>query len=291
MRRRGPGRRRRGASGEERPGTPTDEGGDEGSVIIVEAVEVVEEKAPGVRIIAEDDADSPNAKGAGSPARAIARKRKVGRDRAARPRPVQPTGKGALRRPEARVPAPASRSAAHAEGRPAPGAGTERRKPFMTISMIAAVSTNNVIGNKGRLPWDIPADMERFKRTTMGHSVIMGRKTWESMGRALEGRDVFVLSRNEGYRAEGATVANEVVDALIMTGAKGGEVFVAGGGEVYHQFLPLAERLYITAIVTEAEGDTNFPKVYWEDWREVSREKGKKDHANHYDYWFLVYER
>ncbi|HID74014.1 MAG TPA: dihydrofolate reductase [Thermoplasmata archaeon] len=161
----------------------------------------------------------------------------------------------------------------------------------MTISLIAAVARNDVIGRDGQMPWDLPADLEYFRRVTMGRPVIVGRKTYEAIGQMLDGRRVFVLTRDEGFRCDDCTVVHDVVDALIYTGMIGGEVFVAGGAEVYEQFLPLAERLYITRIDADFGGDTRFPTVFWEDWREISREKGPRDERNLYDHWYIVYER
>jgi len=119
-----------------------------------------------------------------------------------------------------------------------------------------------------------------------------GRSLYRRAGaEQVGGLTQFVLTRDEGFRCDDCTVVHDVVDALIYTGMIGGEVFVAGGAEVYEQFLPLAERLYITRIDADFGGDTRFPTVFWEDWREISREKGPRDERNLYDHWYIVYER
>lgn len=130
----------------------------------------------------------------------------------------------------------------------------------MIISLIAALSTNRVIGRDGTIPWDIPADRRRFRELTTGHPLIMGRKTFESIGRPLPGRRIIVISRQEGYRPEGVEIADDLTAALALC-AGDDEVFVAGGGEVYGQALPLAHRLYLTEVEIEVAGDTCFPPL------------------------------
>ncbi|MSM39991.1 MAG: dihydrofolate reductase [Geobacter sp.] len=130
----------------------------------------------------------------------------------------------------------------------------------MIISLIAALSTNRVIGRAGTIPWDIPADRRCFRELTTGHPLIMGRKTFESIGRPLPGRRIIVLSRQEGYRPEGVEVAGGLAAALSLC-AGDDEVFVAGGGEIYGQALPLAHRLYLTEVEIEVAGDTYFPPL------------------------------
>lgn len=126
------------------------------------------------------------------------------------------------------------------------------------VSLIAAVTRNGVIGRDGDLVWRIPADLAHFKRVTMGHPIVMGRRTWESIGRPLPGRRNLVVTRNAGYLAPGAETADSLATALRLC-ADSPEVFVVGGAEIYRQALPLAERLWLTEIHADAEGDARFP--------------------------------
>ena len=144
-------------------------------------------------------------------------------------------------------------------------------KPVLTL--IAAVARNGVIGKDNRLPWHLPADLKHFKELTTGHAVIMGRKTWESLPakfRPLPGRGNIVVTRNGAFRAEGAIVCTSLADAIAA--ASGDEAFVIGGAELYKAALPLADRLQLTEIDAEYEGDTWFPAVDKSMWRETARE-------------------
>jgi dihydrofolate reductase len=141
----------------------------------------------------------------------------------------------------------------------------------MTVTLVAAVASNGVIGRSGDLAVRIPADLRRFKALTMGHTLVMGRKTWDSIGRALPGRRTIVITRQRDWSAEGADVASSVADAL---GLARGEVFVVGGGEIYDQTLALADALELTEVAAAPEGDTFFPPVDRTTWVEVSRERG-----------------
>lgn len=127
----------------------------------------------------------------------------------------------------------------------------------MLISLIVAMSQNRVIGRDGRLPWHLPADLQRFKQLTMGQTLLMGRKTWQSIGRPLPGRETIVLSRNPDYRAEGCRVFTDL--AAGITATRTAELFICGGEEIYRQALPLAERIYLTELLREVVGDTFFP--------------------------------
>lgn len=159
----------------------------------------------------------------------------------------------------------------------------------MTISMIVAVAKNGVIGNKGELAWYLPAELARFKQTTMGHPIIMGRKTHESIGRALPGRQNIVITRNNHYEAPGCTVVHSLDEAL--QAAKGAdEVFIIGGATIYDQAMPRTDRLYLTQIDGEPEGDTLF-HYNPSDWQEKSREPHPTDDKNPYAYTFLLLER
>jgi dihydrofolate reductase len=137
------------------------------------------------------------------------------------------------------------------------------------ITIIVAVADNGVIGNAGKIPWHLREDLQRFKRLTMGHPIVMGRRTWESIGRPLPGRESIVVTRQQGYRAEGARVAGSLKEALDLAGR---DAFVIGGGEIYREALPLARRVELTRVHASPEGDATFPSLGPE-WREVAREE------------------
>lgn len=141
----------------------------------------------------------------------------------------------------------------------------------MIVYLIAAMAENRVIGRAGAIPWDIPADRRRFREITMGHPVIMGRRTCESIGRPLAGRTTIVLTRRLGYRPDGCLVAASLTEALALC-AGADEVFVCGGGEVYREALPLAERLYLTIVAGNWPGDILFPE-FGPEFAEVRREE------------------
>ena len=160
----------------------------------------------------------------------------------------------------------------------------------MILSLIVAVSKNNVIGVDNRLLWHMPADLKHFKTTTMGSPVIMGRKTYESIGKPLPGRTNIVVTRNEDFEADGCTVANTLQEAVDLC-EKEKEVFIIGGGEVYKQAIHTADRIYITRIDHLFEGDTHFPEINFSEWKLVKYEKHHADEKNQYEYSFAQYER
>jgi len=141
-----------------------------------------------------------------------------------------------------------------------PQGGKGVRISTMIISLIAAISGNRVIGREGRIPWDLPADLQRFKALTMGHPLIMGRKTFESIGRPLPGRQTIILTRERDYRVAGCKVAHDLPAALAACG-DALEAFVCGGEEVYRQALAVADRIYLTVIQGEVAGDAYFPAI------------------------------
>lgn len=157
--------------------------------------------------------------------------------------------------------------------------------------MIVAHADNRVIGKDNDMPWHLPADLAYFKKTTLGKPVIMGRKTYESIGRPLPGRQNIVISRNADYQAAGVDVVASVDEALAF--AKGvEEIMVIGGGAIYEHCLPAADRLYITHIDANVDGDTQFPVYDTEnDWQKVSSEHRPADDKNAYDLDFCVYNR
>ncbi len=155
----------------------------------------------------------------------------------------------------------------------------------MTVTIIAAMAENRVIGKEGAMPWHLPDDLARFKAITMGHPVIMGRKTFESIRRPLPGRLTIVLTRQEGYAPEGVAVARTLAEALALA-SPAGDVFICGGGEVYREALPLADRIHLTVIHRPFEGDTTFPELA-ADFVETAREEGEGEPPHT----FITYER
>ena len=151
------------------------------------------------------------------------------------------------------------------------------------ISLIAAVARNGVIGRDGGMPWHLPDELRHFKATTMGHTLVMGRRTFEGVGRPLPGRRTIVLTRDHDWHHPGVEVAHSFAEALALAGPAD-EVFVAGGAQVYAEALPYSHRLVLTEVDAEPEGDTRFPEWDRSAWREESREPA--------DGWTrVVYER
>lgn len=159
----------------------------------------------------------------------------------------------------------------------------------MSISIIVAMAENSVIGVDNSLPWHLPGDMKWFRRHTLGKSVVMGRKTYESIGKPLPDRANIVVTRNPEYDAPGCQVVTSIDAALEVAGE--GEVMILGGEELYRQILPRADRLYLTLVRAEIEGDAFFPDIDWDRWLEVEREDCLGDERNPYDYSFLVLKR
>ncbi|HOP04329.1 MAG TPA: dihydrofolate reductase [Tenuifilaceae bacterium] len=158
------------------------------------------------------------------------------------------------------------------------------------ISIIVAIAENNVIGKNNQLIWHISEDLKRFKLLTTGHCIIMGRKTFESIGKALPKRTNIVVSRNEKYRAEGCQVVNSLETALGLC-PNYDEVFIIGGGELYREALPLAKKLYITRIHRAYEGDTYFPEIDENTWIAESIERKKPADSSEPEYTFVNYVR
>lgn len=158
------------------------------------------------------------------------------------------------------------------------------------ISIIVAVSTNNVIGVQGELPWKISDDLKRFKQLTMGKPIVMGRLTWESIGRPLPGRQNIVITRQPDFSVEGCDVVASPVAALDIAG-DAEEVMIIGGGQIYDLFLPKAGRLYVTRVHTEIEGDAFFPVIDADSWELVDREGFAASDANEFAFEFRTYER
>ena len=161
-----------------------------------------------------------------------------------------------------------------------------------TISAIAAMSLNRVIGLNNQLPWHLPADLKHFKELTQGHPILMGRKTHESIGRPLPNRTNLILTRNDEYTASGCKVVASMEAAIaIAQKQSASELFIIGGSEIYKQLMPKVERLYLTIIHHTFEGDAFFPEIDESEWDEKSREDYQADEKNLYYYSFLMLER
>lgn len=158
------------------------------------------------------------------------------------------------------------------------------------LSIIAAVAENGVIGRSGQLPWRLSADLQRFKRLTMGHAIIMGRKTYESINRLLPGRQTVVITAQQDWQLPGGQVCHDFEAALDLT-REDAEPFVIGGASVYRQAWPRAGRLYLTRVEAEVEGDVRFPEIDWDDWERSSSERFEADERNEFPHRFEVYVR
>ncbi len=166
----------------------------------------------------------------------------------------------------------------------------------MIISLIVAVADNGVIGAKGGLPWRMSSDLKTFRRLTMGKPIVMGRRTFQSIGRPLDGRDNIVVTRDPHFEADGVTAFASIDEALILARALArtsgvDEVMIIGGAEVYRAALPKANRIYWTAVAVSPEGDTFFPALDAAEWREVSAEALPRGPKDEYDATLKVFER
>lgn len=160
------------------------------------------------------------------------------------------------------------------------------------VSAIAAMAENRVIGFENELPWYLPADLQHFKSITSGHPILMGRKTFESIGRPLPNRTNIVLTRDKKYKADGCIVVTSISEAVTKAEEiNSKEIFIIGGAEVYNQLLPSIERLYLTIVHADCEGDTFFPELDLAEWREVNREAFDEDDDNEFPYTFLQLDR
>ncbi len=157
-------------------------------------------------------------------------------------------------------------------------------------SIIVAVSENNVIGKENGLPWKLSADLKRLKALTMGHHILMGRKTWESLGKPLPGRTNVVITTQKDYSAPGATVVNSLEEALTVSGGDN-EIFIFGGAEIFKKALPWVNKVYLTRVHAKIDGDAFFPKLELLEWKIVDIHDYKADEKNEYDYSFITMER
>lgn len=160
----------------------------------------------------------------------------------------------------------------------------------MKLSLIAAIGKNRELGFGNKLPWYLPDDLKRFKEITRGHNVIMGRKTYESIGRLLPDRKNIIITRDKSYRAEGAVLVSSMEKALAEC-ADDPESFAIGGGEIFKLALPYAKKMYLTHVEAELPADSFFPEFDLNEWRVVSEEPREKDEKHPYDFTFRTYER
>lgn len=160
----------------------------------------------------------------------------------------------------------------------------------MRISLIVALARNRVIGRDNQLPWRLSADLQHFKRLTMGKPIVMGRKTCESIGRPLPGRTNIVVTRDSSFSAAGCRVVHSIDAALVAAGGAD-EVMIMGGENLYSQLLPRADRLYLTEVQADVSGDAWFPEFDQTQWQELERESHRADEKNEFDYDFVVLAR
>lgn len=160
----------------------------------------------------------------------------------------------------------------------------------MTLSIIVAAAENRVIGHNNNLVWQLSSDLKHFKNITTGHSVIMGRKTFESMGKALPNRRNIVITRNKDYAAPGCEIVADI-DAALQLVEKEEEAFIIGGGTIYRETWDKADKLYLTRVHTSPVGDIVIPEVDPSQWQETAREAHTADEKNEYDYTFIEYRR
>jgi dihydrofolate reductase len=164
------------------------------------------------------------------------------------------------------------------------------------VAIVAAVARNGVIGANNGLPWRLSSDMKRFKALTWGKPLVMGRKTYLSIGRALPGRETIVVTRDPAFAPAGVNIAHELEAALDLAAQRADamgaeEIFIAGGAEIYAQTMARASRLYITEVALDATGDARFPPIDLRQWQEVRREKGERGPRDEADFAFVDYER
>jgi len=158
------------------------------------------------------------------------------------------------------------------------------------ISLVVAVADNGVIGSNNTLPWRLPNDLQRFKAITMGKPIVMGRKTYDSIGKALPGRQNIVITRRSDLIIAGCTVVTSV-DAALQCTSESDEVMIIGGAEIYRSALPHAQRIYLTQVHADIQGDAEFPQLSTNEWREVAREHHAADERHAHAYTFVTLER
>jgi dihydrofolate reductase len=158
------------------------------------------------------------------------------------------------------------------------------------LSIVVALSENNVIGSKNNLPWKLSGDLKRVKVLTMGHHLIMGRKTFESIGRPLPGRTTIIITRKKDYHIEGCLIASSLSEAIELSKSDN-EAFIFGGGEIFREALPHVKRIYMTRVHAHINGDTFFPEINYSEWKEISREEFPADEKNQFPCSVITLER
>ncbi len=158
-----------------------------------------------------------------------------------------------------------------------------------TVSMIVAAAQNGVIGKDGDMPWRLSADLKNFKAITLGHTIIMGRKTWDSIKRLLPGRQTVIVTRQPDFKVEGAIIAASLEDAMSATDDE--SPFVVGGAEIYRLSLPYVNRIYLTRVHAEIEGDTWMPEIDFDHWKKLESTSHSSDEKNSHDHSFEIYEK
>ncbi|MEK6663600.1 MAG: dihydrofolate reductase [Pseudomonadota bacterium] len=158
------------------------------------------------------------------------------------------------------------------------------------ISIISAMAANRAIGIRNTLPWQLPEDLKHFKALTMGHHIVMGRKTYDSIGKPLPGRDTVIVTRNADYAVPGCLAVNSL-DAALTVSHGDAEVFFVGGAELYRQALAIAHRIYLTEIQRVFDGDAFFPEFDKSQWIETTRDKHRTEGPNGFEYHFVIYDR
>ncbi len=162
----------------------------------------------------------------------------------------------------------------------------------MKISSIVAIGKNNVIGKDNQIPWYLPEDLKWFKRQTLGHAVIMGRKCFESIGRPLPKRSNIIITRDVFYLAQGCEIVHSLSEGIAKAASEGEtEAFIIGGGEIYTQSMALVDKIYLTEVEIDVEGDVFFPMLNLSEWQLVLEEKHIKDEKNEWNYTFKIFER
>lgn len=159
------------------------------------------------------------------------------------------------------------------------------------ISLIVAMDENRLIGKENKLPWHLPADLQYFKKVTMSHPIVMGRKTFESIGRVLPGRENVIVTRNRDFKAVGCTILHDISEIKTFAENSQQEVFVIGGAEIFKEILPVADRLYITEIHEAFDGDAFFPVVHEEEWGKLTSTAGVMDEKNPFAHDFIVLQK
>ncbi|MBB6612078.1 dihydrofolate reductase [Pontibacter sp. Tf4] len=159
------------------------------------------------------------------------------------------------------------------------------------IAIVVAVAENNVIGKDNKLIWHLPADLRFFKNLTMGHPIVMGRKTYESIGKPLPGRTTVIITRQHDFEAPGCIVVNSIDKAIVQAQTIDQDVYIIGGAEIYKQALSKADTIYLTRVHHTFEGDTFFPEIVENQWEAVSEEKHEPDEKNKYSYSFVTLKR